>query len=412
MENKTLAGIGGVDTCYYFIETGNNYSIFYQDMVSRVEAEEGLYGYSYLGSSKGFHWFEKYDADLKDEAIYRIGFKDPDKQRNVNNVWVQLDGRGIYYYGLKKLVDLVAENLPFEIRSQQIQRIDVNYFVNKNLDELKYEYFETRLRNNLKIKDEHSKEFRKGVKLETLYLGSPKASFMVRIYNKKKEMEMKTNYKKILLENYMTENGLDLDAPIWNIEFQYKREELLKYKIETVEDAISSANNLLYEGLHRCRLLDYKSEKYEKYYPKHKELIMTDPTWRQITIDVAKKRLGNLDRKTEKQYKRSFKEMKKRIYQEIATYNRYADKQITLEDLMISMLSDLAENAIDEILDDDEANYIPVYFQDKEGRYIYENIKGYLKQKKYLIPKYANDDKLIEEAELRFGKIRKKKTAV
>ncbi|MFP5527726.1 hypothetical protein ACLGL1_04515 [Peptococcus simiae] len=62
-----------------------------------------------------------------------------------------------------------------------------------------------------------------------------KSPILLRIYDKHKELlvSLKTWFSKIWLEN-----GFDVDKPIWNIEFQLRRQFFVDRHIDTVEDAL------------------------------------------------------------------------------------------------------------------------------------------------------------------------------
>ena len=71
----------------------------------------------------------------KNTSFRRIGFKNPDKQKQVKNVFVQFEASGIYslgFYGLLEYVKMeLSTLLGYEVTNDNLfpSRVDLNAFV-------------------------------------------------------------------------------------------------------------------------------------------------------------------------------------------------------------------------------------------------------------------------------------------
>jgi hypothetical protein len=255
---KNTPIVSGIDALYYFAQSGGGYDNFYMDIIDQIEdkkAEFSALNYAYNDNDiiitinsidikysgmgrDGFLWFN--------HEFFRIGFKDAEKSANIHNIRVQLNAVGIYTIGIKSLVEYINEEFLkgalLNERYFPVTRIDVNMFVQHNFNYLRKEMI-------LSKKKTHSaniSERTTGYELETYYVG--KKPFLLRIYNKLKELESASDAKRELMHNYLLINSLDTRKPIFNVEFEFHREFLKQYDIDTIEDALSRSQSLFEMG--------------------------------------------------------------------------------------------------------------------------------------------------------------------
>ena len=200
----------------------------------------------FLGISRdGYHSFNS--------DFVRLGFKDPEKNKNLKDIKVQLNAKGIYTIGLGSLIEYVNNHLLKDLTLEHfpITRIDLNSFINYSFA------FVTRdmIVSKKKSYSEITKEYGSIREKETIYVG--KKPFMLRIYNKTKELQR--NDKRELMLNYFGVNGLDIEDPIWNIEFQLNREFLKAYGVDTIDDTLKRGELLFSYCMEQIRLIDTNS---------------------------------------------------------------------------------------------------------------------------------------------------------
>ncbi len=278
--------LSGIDTLYYFMESNEAYDDFFVDMLEELDLqkEKGSYSFgksapqqieingvrlNYSGNPEGYHYFKD-----EMEFVY-IGFKDTFKQRNLHDIRVKLQARGIYTLGIKPLieyVDSIVKNI--SNGNKHITRLDVNAFVDIDFSALYASMFATKKRFSSSI----NKDIRNSSVLETLYVGKP--PFRLRIYNKKKEL-LKSKKSELMYE-YLLNGGIDKDKPIWNIEFEMHREFLKEFKILSVDDAIANAENLFKQACDYVRLVDISSISEADMLNGHKNRASTLPIWQKI----------------------------------------------------------------------------------------------------------------------------------
>ena len=263
---KNIPHISGIDALYYFAQSGGNYDNYYMDIIDQIEdkkAEFTALNYPYTdkdiiininnidlqhsGTGRdGFLWFN--------HEFFRVGFKDSEKAKNIHNIRVQLNAIGIYTLGIKSLVEYINTKLLkgalLKDNYFPVTRIDVNMFVQHSFNYLKKEMIVSKKKNHSANIGERST----GYELETYYVG--KSPFMLRIYNKMKELESASSIKKEIMYNYFGVNGLDIEKPIFNVEFELHREFLKRYGIDTIEDALSRSQSLFEMGCKLIKLVD------------------------------------------------------------------------------------------------------------------------------------------------------------
>ena len=142
---KAFKVLGGIDSLYYFADTTNDalYQSFFDNMLNLCENFsfddfQATYRGSTSSKSSGFGgvW---YSVTRGDCLIARIGFKSGLIQRNVHNVFVQLDGESIYRNGLLESIIIVFDFLCYFCSSPAVtqkntddlivNRADINAFI-------------------------------------------------------------------------------------------------------------------------------------------------------------------------------------------------------------------------------------------------------------------------------------------
>ena len=252
--------------------------------------------YSGMGRD-GFLWFN--------HEFFRIGFKDAEKSQNIHNIRIQLNAVGIYTIGIKSLIEYINEEFLkgalLKERYFPVTRIDVNMFVQHNFNYLKKEMI-------LSKKKTHSaniSERTSGYELETYYVG--KKPFLLRIYNKLKELEGANDIKRELMHNYFLINNLDTRKPIFNVEFELHREFLKQYDIDTIEDALASAQRLFKLGCELIKVIDISSLTEEQINSTNRNRADISPIWQYITDSYDNKEFMQIDTPLEKIEKISYR---------------------------------------------------------------------------------------------------------
>ena len=79
--------------------------------------------------------------------FFRIGFKDRYKNRGLNDIRVQLQGNGIYTFGINSIIELLKDSLKEVISDYiPITRADLNCFIQYDFSFVKKDMFSTRKR--------------------------------------------------------------------------------------------------------------------------------------------------------------------------------------------------------------------------------------------------------------------------
>jgi hypothetical protein len=113
----------GIDSLYFFFETNENYDDLFLEILDQLEEIKGKFEkkdiefenkdltisindiqLSYLGKQEGFYWFK--DSN----EFFRIGFKDTYKNRGLNDIRVQLQGNGIYTFGINSIIEFTQNH--------------------------------------------------------------------------------------------------------------------------------------------------------------------------------------------------------------------------------------------------------------------------------------------------------------
>jgi hypothetical protein len=312
---KFIPHVSGIDALYYFAQSGAFYDRLYEDILNQIEDKKAYfkslnYAYAdndiiisingidvvYSGMGRdGFHWFN--------HEFFRSGFKDPEKAMNIHNIRIQLNAVGIYTIGLKPLIEYVNTKFlgEYTMKVFPITRIDLNMFIQHDFKYLKKEMI-------LSKKQTHSAnigERSSGYELETYYVG--KKPFLLRIYNKRKELQTAPAIKQEIMRNYFGINGLDYQEPIFNVEFEMHREYLKTFGIDTVDDALERAQSLFKSSCDLIKLIDTESITEKQLNSPSRKRADVLPIWEYIRESYSIKEFMQIDTPLEKIKKISFR---------------------------------------------------------------------------------------------------------
>lgn len=283
----TAKTVGGIDTLYFFYETNADYINLFLDIVDQIEdgkahfskkdipyknndiaVEINGFKFYYGGFKDYFYWLNSIDS------LFTFGFKSPDTVRQLNDIQVQINAIGNYSIGLSSVLAL-SDNVVkgFITGLRPITRIDCNVFVQYSFSWVDTEMFIAR-----QLKRERYRDIVHGRNSQTIYIGDN--PFMLRMYDKL--AELKKSKKKEIMEEYFLNNGLSLDEPITNIEFQMHRAYLKRYNIKTVDDALSNAETLFKKGMDAIRLVNVTTVTENELSSDNRYRAKTLPIWEHI----------------------------------------------------------------------------------------------------------------------------------
>ena len=288
---KAFKVLGGIDSLYYFADTTNDalYQSFFDNMLNLCENFsfddfKATYRGSTSSTASGFGgvW---YSVSRGNCSIARIGFKSGLIQRNVHNIFVQLDGESIYRNGLLDSISLVFDFLCHFCSSPAVtqkntdylivNRADVNAFVS-GWDFSIYnspDYFKTpfyRQRLCPAISNDYCDLYYNANEMESIYFGTRGGSWCFKLYNKGLEIvsHLRSGARApaamaklcYLFVNGLLKRGSKDDEIIrsncWNLEFSFKREFLKECGFYTVSAVLDNSQNLFNLGLKNIELLD------------------------------------------------------------------------------------------------------------------------------------------------------------
>ncbi len=288
-----LKFVCGVDSLYYFIEPNSFYMELFHKLKIEFDSKDYIMEYNRKNKKKfpifidilgenfyyqrredGFIFFTHY------EELYTIGFKSVDINKGLLSIRVELLAIGIYTLGLKPIINMIDRKFRNYITlNKQITRLDLNCFVNSDFSMFHKENFITKKQKF----DEKIAIRGKQYETETFTIGSK--NHKLRLYNKLRELEVKGGDKEPIMLNYFEMKGLNIDEPIWNIEFEIHREFLKSRDILTVDDALKNATMLFQYSMRAVRLVDIETSKDMQ----NKQRIETNKIWEYIhdhyTID-------------------------------------------------------------------------------------------------------------------------------
>jgi hypothetical protein len=335
--------IFGIDSLYFFFETNENYDDLFLEILDQLEEIKGKFEkrdiefenkdltisindiqLSYLGKQEGFYWFK----DLNE--FFRIGFKDKYKNRGLNDIRVQLQGNGIYTFGITSIIELLKDSLK-EVISDYIPvtRADLNCFIQYDFSFVKKDMFSTRKRKYSTIN-----EIGDANTTQTLYVG--KEPFKLRLYNK--SLELKKSKKFEVMNEYFLNNDFDLEQIIFNIEFQMNRAHLKQYNINTIDDLLCNAKNLFQSAMDDIRLLDVDSVSTERL-KNNKYQATTHKLWEEIKSEYDLKDFLQIDFPLERlKRKISVYDENKFEYEYISLIRKAYINNLTLDDEHLTSL--------------------------------------------------------------------------
>lgn len=298
----------GIDSLYYFAQSGAFYYRFYEDIVNQIEDKKAYYkslNYAYADNDiivsineinvvysgmgrDGFHWF-KHD-------FFRAGFKDPEKAMNIHNICIQLNTEGTYTLGLMSLYEYVNTKFlgEFTMNIFHITRIDLNMFIQHDFKYLCKEMILSKKQSHNAVIGEISS----GYELETYYVG--KKPFKLRIYNKHKELQNQSSIKREIMHNHFGVNDFDLSKPIFNVEFEMHREYLKTFGIDTVEDALKRVEMLFKHACDQIKLIDINSITEKQLYSCNRKRASILPIWEFIKDSYSVTEFMQIDTPLEK----------------------------------------------------------------------------------------------------------------
>lgn len=230
------------------------------DSKSNYDRQYVIFNYTYTtnatseASEKGGE-SEANDENLDKISFCRIWFKNLNIRDNLDSILIKINSIVLQMYSIDDIYKIVQDKL-FEfgltILQTKINRLDLNTYVyGFDFDWLDYDYFSTLSRKNAGI----NSNFYDRSKLLTFGIGNRDSkSVFLRIYNKWRELvdlsrkdyhlsnvKRKLIEMKFLKEHYIV---IDEDLPLWNIEYELKREKLKQYSINTLEDVKKLSNSL------------------------------------------------------------------------------------------------------------------------------------------------------------------------
>ena len=117
---ENIAYVCGIDALYFFVQSGAGYDDIYLDILNQIDQQEKNFKaleYAYQDNEiiltlndidvpfsgkgrDGFLWFN--------HEFFRVGFKDPCKNKTIHDIRVQVNAIGIYTLGLNSLIDYIT----------------------------------------------------------------------------------------------------------------------------------------------------------------------------------------------------------------------------------------------------------------------------------------------------------------
>jgi len=299
--------LGGIDTLYFFVNTNISSDTIelYQNLWNKVEKnsfKNEKYQYlNHSGQKSGFIGGWYLHTGEYNIPLFRIGFKNPNKQIQVKNIQVQLYAAGIYSMGFTELIEYTKNQLNELLHTNLqdndliVSRADLNAFVDGyDFSTLDPDMFRTRFATGKPIKDpkyyqeedKKSFEYKKHRRLETMYLGDSSSALSFKIYDKIAEINSHNgDLSSMIKRSYLGLNGLKSDH-IWNIEFKMKREVLLQYCINSYQDLKLNCDSLFRDLIEKTAFLGYDIDMIQKYREnKNISKLPLHPIWQKIRDD-------------------------------------------------------------------------------------------------------------------------------
>lgn len=248
----------------------------------------------FISSNKQYHIFKLHIPDtFRASARYGtppdyfgfIKFKNLNTMDNLEPISIEINSIILQLYTTDQIKEFIQEKLSnygLDYIYDKISRLDLNiYLLGYDLSFIDISQFST---NSKK-----SQVFEYDRILETFTIGARTSNtIFLRIYDKWKELknvdENNTNTK-LLKRDLLIKKFQDLgvpnpeEFPLWNIEFEVKREKLKQYSIDNLTNASRCANSLFQDLMKRTRLLNKSTIKEEV----HRERIENHKIWDYLT---------------------------------------------------------------------------------------------------------------------------------
>lgn len=252
-EFKGVKVLAGIDALYYFLDI--NTELYLKIYEMQKNNDEVICDYfkqfsnvdiSYQGKAGGKNAFIGfwYSVKLNNIPLFRFGIKDPLKQQQVKNIFVQLDGCGIYAFGIKNQIEKVNSilNLFFDIditfKDCILSKVDLNFFLT-GYDKL-IEVNDINCFRSALVAHERDRFYGKGynLKSQTFYLGSSSSPWQFKIYNKSAEiLEKLAELQASIKKDWFLKHGIDIEnQTVFNLEWSLKRSYLKNTPFETIHD--------------------------------------------------------------------------------------------------------------------------------------------------------------------------------
>lgn len=313
--------LGGIDTLYCFLDCiGLASKELYQTLWASVNdgsfVRENYHFNGFSGKKNGFigGWYTYIGRDCI--PLFRVGFKNPTKQKQIKNIFIQFEGSGIYSLGFYDLLNFVraefSDLLGFDVSNDNLilSRVDLNAFVDGfDFSFIDDGMFRTRAYKVGSYKNEcldyeelETYEYRSRRGVETLYLGDYRSSpLYMKIYDKLKELTSKNSDISSMVKRYfLLSNGMKSDH-IWNVEFTIKKEVLTQYSAFTVSDLLYLADSIFKDLMRRNSFLGFDTEKISSSrISKNISKLPLHPIWEKIIEDY---KFCNYDVEVQRTYK-------------------------------------------------------------------------------------------------------------
>ena len=296
--------LGGIDTLYCFLDVfelapRELYQILWNSVNSGTFLRENYHHLGFSGQKNGFigAWYSYIGRD--NIPLFRVGFKDPTKQKQIKNIYIQLEASGIYSLGIHELLNFIRAEfsnlLCFDVTNDNLipSRVDLNAFINGfDFSSIDADMFRHSFKLSCGIETEcidasddfqESFEYRSRRGIETLYLGSRSSSYYMKIYDKFKEINSKDSDISSMVKRYfLISKGL-YGEHLWNLEFTIKKEVLNQYGVNTVSNLLVMADSIFRDMMKRNSFLGYDIDNIKKNREnKNISKLPLHPVWQKI----------------------------------------------------------------------------------------------------------------------------------
>ena len=287
---QTVSGIDKLN--YQLVIDIEDYTTFYRNVVltDRLENDSDL---EFITENKQYKIF-RFERYLSNEGVRPLNlpgglgfikFKNLNRKDGLESIYIEISSALLQLFTIEECHSIFVDKINsygLKVVDTKISRVDLNSYVyGFNFDWITDSYFSTNAK--------HTNEIKSNRVLETFYLGSRgQNAVFLRIYNKWKELKESEHlndftriFKKDIIKAKfkMKDTVIEEDIPLWNIEYEIRREKLKSYKINTIEDLVLKANSLFLDLSTKNRLLVKKTQKGDT----NRSKIKTHPIWDYMT---------------------------------------------------------------------------------------------------------------------------------